>query len=71
MPEATRCTAEGAGGQSIVVIPGLDLVVVTTADHTITQPGVGEVIRRFVLPAVLDQPDIDPPDLTDEEGEMP
>jgi len=64
-------SAEGAGGQSIVVIPGLDLVVVTTADHTITQPGVGEVIRRFVLPAVLDQPDIDPPDLTDEEGELP
>jgi len=62
-------SAEGAGGQSIVVIPDLDLVVVTTADQTVTQPNVGELIRRFVIPAVLDQPDLDLTDLNAEEVE--
>jgi CubicO group peptidase (beta-lactamase class C family) len=62
--------AEGIGGQSIVVIPELDLVVVTTADVAVTQPHVGEIIRRFIIRAVLDQPKLQAPSLTDEEGEL-
>jgi len=46
--------ADGHGGQMIVVVPDLDLVVVTTAVPDAPQPHLDPmlVVRRFVLPAV-------------------
>ncbi len=51
--------ARGAGGQYVFVAPALDLVIVITAGNFRTgktrQPE--EIIRRFVLPAVLPSPE--------------
>ena len=42
--------ALGGGGQIILVIPGSDLIVVTTA---LTEESIFELIEQYVLPAVM------------------
>jgi CubicO group peptidase (beta-lactamase class C family) len=44
--------AIGRGGQFVLVWPGLDLVVVTTAEVQDSDWDLGTLLRRFVLPAV-------------------
>jgi CubicO group peptidase (beta-lactamase class C family) len=48
--------ARGAAGQFIWVIPDLAMVVVGTADANITQNNLGDILPRYVFPAVLDAP---------------
>lgn len=50
--------ADGAGGQKIVVIPGLDMVVVVTANYqssSIDKSDTQAIITDYVLPAVESQ----------------
>lgn len=46
--------AEGWGGQRILVIPDLEMVVVITGGNYESDPPNDEIIQQFVLPAVID-----------------
>ena len=44
--------ASGWGGQEIIVIPDLDLVVVFTGGNYVVKKHIYEILERFILPAV-------------------
>ena len=46
--------ASGWGGQEIVIIKELDLVVVTTASNFDSSARVNEMLRNFIIPAFVD-----------------
>src|SRR6185503_13611425 len=53
-------SARGAGGQTVVVVPELDLVVVTMAGNYVSRTQItytGTLVPRFVLPAVREPGD--------------
>ena len=51
--EAARCFfAAGWGGQRIHLFPDLDMVVVFTGGNYVGEEPVGEILTRFILPAV-------------------
>ena len=44
--------ADGWGGQQIIVLPGIDMVVVFTGANYVSNPPCQEILTRFILPAV-------------------
>jgi CubicO group peptidase (beta-lactamase class C family) len=54
-PPLAAYTALGRGGQTIFVIPELDLVIVTTAAMN-GHDEIFQIIQQYILPAVQDAP---------------
>jgi len=46
-------SAVGWGGQRLIVIPGLDLVVVLTGGNYVDEDRIDEFLTRCILPAVV------------------
>ena len=47
--------AQGWGGQKIIVLPGLDMVIAFTGANYTSNVHDFEILERFILPAINEQ----------------